>query len=340
MDHRAFPKIPTTLDDAGGGSRWVATEKIHGAQLVVATDGDVVRLGKRKAWLAPDEPFFGWQLLRHELEAKARAVYAALGRGGELHLYGELFGGGYPHPEVAALPGLSAVQTGIWYAPGVAWAMFDALVVGQGSAPVFLAHAELEALAERAELLVPPRLGRGTRAELTRLPVRYGSRVPALLGLPELPGNVAEGFVLKPDAELSATARPVVKHKIPEFDDGRFDESHAFDPDVHLPVPELLRLAAAMVGPVRIASARSKVGEAAAQVVEEVILDVWIDLESMLPRRMASLTEAEALEFRRGLTALSVPASPRAEPLLEELLREDIDPGVPLSQRRRRNQVG
>jgi Rnl2 family RNA ligase len=225
MDHRAFPKIPTTLEDGGGGSRWVATEKLHGAQLVVATDGAIVRLGKRKAWLAPDEPFFGWQLLRHELEAKARALHAALGRGGELHLYGELFGGAYPHPDVAALPGISAVQTGIWYAPGLAWAVFDALVVGEGSTPVFLAHAVLEAVAERAGILVPPRLGRGTRAELTRLPVRYGSRVPALLGLPELPGNVAEGYVLKPDAELPAAARPVVKHKIPEFSDDRFDDS-------------------------------------------------------------------------------------------------------------------
>lgn len=304
MDHRAFPKIPSTLDDGGGGSRWVATEKIHGAQLVVATDGALVRLGKRKAWLVPDEPFFGWQLLRGELEAKARAFHAALGRGGELHLYGELFGGGYPHPEVAALPGISAVQTGIWYAPGVAWAVFDALVVGRG-APVFLAHSELEALAERVELLVPPRLGRGTRAELARLPVRYGSRVPSCFGLPELPGNVAEGFVLKPDAELPAAARPVVKHKIPEFDDGRFDESRPFDADVHLPVPELLRLAASAVGPMRVASARSKVGHAIAEVVDEVVLDVWIDLEAMFPRRMAALSEAETEELRRGLTTLA-----------------------------------
>jgi len=305
MEHRAFPKIPTTLDDVGGGSRWVATEKIHGAQLVVATDGEVVRLGKRKAWLAPDEPFFGWQLLRHELEAKARALHAALGRGGELHLYGELFGGSYPHFGVAALPGLCAVQTGIWYAPGLAWAVFDALVVGEGSAPGFLAHAELERLARVAGLLLPPLLGRGTRVELTRLPVRYPSRMPACLGLPELPGNVAEGYVLKPDAELPAAARPVVKHKIPEFTDDRFDDSHPFDPDAHLAMPELLRLAAAMVGPTRIASARSKVGSSAAEVVDEVVLDVWIDLESLLPRRMASLTEAETGELRRGLTALA-----------------------------------
>jgi Rnl2 family RNA ligase len=305
MDHRAFPKIPTTLDDSGGGSRWVATEKIHGAQLVVATDGAIMRLGKRKAWLAPDEPFFGWQLLRHELDAKVRAFHAALGRGGELHLYGELFGGRYPHPDVVALPGLCAVQTGIWYAPGLAWAVFDALVVGQGDTPRFLAHAELERLGRGAGLLLPPVLGRGTRVELTRLPVRYGSRVPASFALPELPGNVAEGYVLKPDAELPAAARPVVKHKIPEFTDDRFDDSQPFDPDAYLPVPELLRLAAAMVGPVRIASARSKVGSAIVEVVDEVILDVWIDLESLLPRRMASLTEVETAAFRGGLTMLA-----------------------------------
>lgn len=35
-------------------SRQVATEKVHGANLVVATDGERVRIGKRKAWLSGD----------------------------------------------------------------------------------------------------------------------------------------------------------------------------------------------------------------------------------------------------------------------------------------------
>src|SRR5215204_953539 len=71
MEHRPYPKIPKQHD----GSRpplsgsWVATEKIHGANLVVATDGTHDEVGKRKAWLAHDEPFFGWQLLRSDLGA-------------------------------------------------------------------------------------------------------------------------------------------------------------------------------------------------------------------------------------------------------------------------------
>ncbi|MCA9708949.1 MAG: RNA ligase, partial [Myxococcales bacterium] len=279
MDHRPFPKIPTTLQDSGGvGSTWVATEKIHGAQLVVATDGEVVRLGKRKAWLEPDDAFFGWQMLRGELERKVRRLYARLDRGGELHVYGELFGGGYPHSEVAALPGLRPVQTGIWYSPALGWAPFDALVVGEAE-PVFVAHTELEGACAEVELGTPPRLGRGTRSELGRLPVRYPSRVAAALGLPALPDNVAEGYVLKPDAELPAAGRPVVKHKIPEFSDDRFDGSRPFDANAHLDVEELLRLAEAMIGPMRVASARSKVGEEREAVIEEVVLDVWIDLE-------------------------------------------------------------
>lgn len=302
MLHRPFPKIPTTLEHtAGAGTRWVATEKIHGAQLVVATDGVQVRLGKRKAWLESTDAFFGWQMLRVELSAAVQKIHRAMDRGGELFVYGELFGGHYPHPDVPAIAGLSAVQTGIAYAPGIAWSPFDALIV-RGDDATFLAHSELQALCADAGLRTPPCLGRGTRAELSRLPVRYESQVSAALGLPALSGNVAEGFVLKPDAELPARGRPVVKHKIPEFDDNRFDQSRPFDANAHLGLPELLVLAEAMINPMRVASARSKVGEEADAIVEEMVLDVWIDLEAVFPRRMTTLGDAEADTFREALT--------------------------------------
>ncbi len=89
---------------------WVAQEKIHGAQLVIGVEGGQAFFGKRKAWLADDEPFFGWQLLRGALTEAALAIRAALGE--DAFLYGELFGGAYPHPDVPPVPGLQAVQTG------------------------------------------------------------------------------------------------------------------------------------------------------------------------------------------------------------------------------------
>ena len=305
MDHRPFPKIPTALPDtSGAGSQWVATEKIHGAQLVLACDGERVAFGKRKAWLEDDAAFFGWQLLRAELGAAARTVHEQLDRAGAIYIYGELFGGRYPHPEVEALPGMSPVQTGIWYAPGLHFAAFDVLVV-DGDDARFLAHAEVEALAASAELGVVPLLGRGTRRELVALPVRYPTRVPDQLGLPALADNVAEGFVLKPDRELAPDERPVVKHKIPEFDDNRFDASAAFDSHAHLEIDALLRWSARMVNPARIASARSKIGEDQAAILDEVVLDVWIDLEAIFPRRMLGLAEAEDEALRAGLSELA-----------------------------------
>ena len=112
MRLRPFMKMPASRevkDRAGPGGTWVALEKLHGAQLVVGVRGvreGVVRFGKRKAWLADDEPFFGWQLLRAELTDSALRVARAVGgEGRDVYLYGELFGGRYPHPDVPRCPG-------------------------------------------------------------------------------------------------------------------------------------------------------------------------------------------------------------------------------------------
>jgi hypothetical protein len=102
----------------------------------------------------------------------------------------------------------------------------------------------------------------------------------------------------------------VATEKIPEFDDARFDDSRPFDADAHLRVDELLRLADAMMNPMRRASARSKVGEDEAAVVEEMVLDVWVDLEAMFGRRMGALTEDEAEAFRAGLWERAQGAGP------------------------------
>lgn len=161
MRHRGFPKIAGAGEQPGApppGGPWVALEKIHGAQMVVAIAGDELRFGKRKAWLAEDDPFFGWQLLRASLTAAARAAKERLARH-TVALYGELYGGAYPHPDVAAVPGLMPVQTGIWYAPDLRYAVFDVLVAdGEADEGEFLAHREVVALAAEALLDTPPLL--------------------------------------------------------------------------------------------------------------------------------------------------------------------------------------
>lgn len=297
MRFRPYPKIPLRPETSAGGA-WVATEKIHGANFVIAVDGASVHYGKRKEWLDPDAPFFGWQLVAGDLEPRIRAVAAALGAPSVV-AYGELFGGGYPHPEVSEIPGLSPVQTGIWYHPGLRWALLDLLVLtGEADPGTWVSLPETLALAAAHGLFTPPIRGRGKRAELELLPVEFPSAVAGCFGLPPLPDNVAEGLVLKP--ERGGAARPILKKKIPAFSDARFGEAEAWDPRA-VGVAELRYWATQLVNPARIASARSKVGTDPAAILDEVVLDVGVDLEATFPEGWASVDQEDVLRTAREL---------------------------------------
>jgi Rnl2 family RNA ligase len=297
-----YPKISVKrleavvkLDD------WVSSEKIHGAQLVVGADAGEVRIGKRKAWLEPDESFFGWQMLRPFLHAVARSVHQALGTKGQVWLYGELFGGCYPHSGVSAIPGLVPVQTGIWYTPDLQFAVFDIVHARGAAEPEFLSHDFVQELATNAGANTVPHLARGRFADLDRLPVRFPTHVPTMLGLPAITPNDAEGYVVKPAAGGPVSKRPAAKRKIAEFDERKFDESTAFDENAHLSRDELSALALHLVNDARVSGARSKVGTDLNRVTEEVVLDTMLDLRDMFPRRIEAMSPDEE---RKLLAAL------------------------------------
>lgn len=307
MRHRGFPKIAGPGEHPGAappGGPWVALEKLHGAQMVVAADGEGVYFGKRKAWLRHDDPFFGWQLLRAPLTIAVQAARTRLAVD-TVVLYGELYGGAYPHPEVPAVPGLSPVQTGIWYAPDLRYAVFDVLVAGDADDEgEFLAHREVVALAREIGLDSPPVLHSGPRSACLMVAMRQPTRVPLARGLPELPGNLAEGVVLKPDARARPSQRIVYKQKIAEFDEQRFAEAEAWDADQRLDLQALLAHARRMVNPPRIASAASKWGtHDRGALLDEVALDVMIDLGAAFPAAIAALSAADEESLRATILA-------------------------------------
>jgi len=291
--HRPYPKIDNRARGTSGGGDWVATEKVHGAQLVVATDGATVRVGKRKAWLSEGDVFFGWQLLRAELERAARRAHESVGGRGVLRVYGELYGGGYPHSDVPPVPGLSPVQTGVWYRPDLGFVAFDLLLEDGDDDGSFLSHDELQRVAASSGLSTVPVLARGSRADVERHPTRFSTQVPSALGLPEFAENSAEGYVLKPAAGAPPSSRVVFKKKIPDFDEARFAAALPFDETAHLTLSELREVASLLVNEARIASARSKVGTSSHALAEEATLDVMVDLELMFPRRMQNLAPDE-----------------------------------------------
>jgi Rnl2 family RNA ligase len=304
MRHRQFAKIPGPGEQLGvvpGGS-WVALEKIHGAQMMIAVDGDAVRVGKRKAWLTDDDPFFGWQLIRTALSETARAAARELGAG-LVVFYGELFGGCYPHPDVPPVPGIQPVQTGIWYAPDLRWAVFDAVVARDDADPgELLAFHELEDLSEATGLLLAPLLRRGPRSHCDGAPTRYPTQVPSVLGLPELADNVAEGIVVRPDARARPGARATYKRKIAEFDEQRFAESEAWDEAQRLDRAAMLAWATRLTNAPRIASAASKIGRHDhAALLDEIELDVMIDLAAAFPATFTALPSDDEAALRDAI---------------------------------------
>lgn len=310
MRHRAFGKIAGPGEPLGlvPGGPWAALEKIHGAQMMIAIAGGEVRFGKRKAWLAEDEPFFGWQLVRAALTERARAAARTLGAP-QVVLYGELFGGGYPHPAVPEVPGLQPVQTGVWYAPDLRWAIFDALVAeGDEDEGELLALRELMEVAGGAGLMTPPVVRAGSRPQVEATPVRAPTRVPAALGLPPIEDNFAEGLVIRPDQRGRPGARPIYKRKIAEFDELRFRESEAWDPARPVTPAALAAWAQRLVNPPRIASAASKCGRHdRAALLEEIELDVMIDVSGAFPRAFMALGEADEAALRAAIRAAAGP---------------------------------
>ncbi|KJS55844.1 hypothetical protein VM98_10875 [Streptomyces rubellomurinus subsp. indigoferus] len=313
-----YPKVPARgRPDAPGSREWIAAEKVHGAHFaVVCEPGGAVRAAKRRELLGDEglDGFFGVSRIWPRL-AVAAARLAAVVRdsaggwgGATVTVYGELAGGRYPHPEVPAEDGVDPVQTGVWYAPGLHWLPFDATVDTAGGR-WWISDRALRAATAAAGLTGVPLLGRGPLTTLQQLPVAYPSRVPALLGLPDLPDNHAEGYVLKPAGEwretgaAGAAARPLLKVKQRAFaEDDRYDGARPYlvPPRGAAGVPGwLLARACALLTPARAAAAVSKLGPRTP--LDAVAAEIAADAAAELADALGGLDTGAEAALRRAL---------------------------------------
>ncbi|MFD7908055.1 RNA ligase family protein [Kitasatospora sp. NPDC059747] len=313
-----YPKIPAKRPLAVPGVReWVALEKVHGAHFAVVCDRDGVRPAKRREALGDDDldGFFGvsrvWPQLAVAAARFASAVRADRGADAVVTVYGELAGGSYPHPDVPAVAGAEPVQTGVWYSPGLHWLPFDATVELPGG-PWWLADRAVREAAQAAGLTCVPALGYGPLTTLQDLPPAYPTRLPALLGLPALADNLAEGYVLKPAGEWQrASARPILKVKHKAFaEDSRYDGSRPYvaPPEGAAGVPAwLLVQASALLTPARAAGAVSKLGPRtpADAVAQEILKDVAEELAEALGGLDEDLRDHLERALRPGALALA-----------------------------------
>lgn len=245
-----YEKMPDSLKKLGLNEgelskmdklKWVVTEKIHGANFSFAYENDTLRYAKRREYLDWKDDFFGFQLVVSELEDRMLSLFEHLRTavsGVRYIVYGELFGGHYPHPEVSAVENVQAVQTGVYYTPDILFYAFDIAIVDESGLKNYMDYETAVSYFEQFGISYVKPLFIGKFNEALNFNIRLDSPVPKELGLPDLEHNLIEGVVIKPynlkDKELLSN-RPVIKLKNREFDEEeKFHkaEKWSFVPDI------------------------------------------------------------------------------------------------------------
>ncbi len=204
--------------------KWAVTEKVHGANFSFIYQDRKLAFAKRKEYLSWNDDFFGFQEVVHHLEDKVLALFEQLSLdipAGKYMLYGELFGGSYPHPDVIPQPNVQAIQTGVYYAPDINFCAFD-IAIEKDGVKAYLDYEDAVAYFKSLGIFHAQVLFTGKLNEALNFDTRINSKVPSQLGQPEIEGNLIEGVVIKPLRHLRLTEsgeRPILKLKNKEFDE-------------------------------------------------------------------------------------------------------------------------
>ena len=210
---------------------WVATHKIHGVNMSVTIHRDAAKVayGRRTAYLKPDEKFHDFMdVLPHV--AKWRNLLTSFpDTTACVTVYGELFGGSYPHPDVKVSKKAAAikpVQRGVWYSPTRQFVAFDIRVEGEDGTGRYLDLPEAQAVFKAHGVPHVEVVFSGSYEDVVAWAREHRSAVvdPAwyqLGGLPLIEGNRGEGWVVRPMVERVSPHgdRLMYKIKNPDFNE-------------------------------------------------------------------------------------------------------------------------
>ena len=240
---------------------WIVTEKVHGANFSFIYEDNQLQYAKRKELLAWSDDFFGFQLVVEEIEHKLYNLFESIKANHPFKkctVYGELFGGSYPHSEVRPDKRVSAIQTGVYYSPTIRFYAFDIALEPADSTDYryYLDYNTATELFETCDLFYAKPLFTGKLHKALKFDIAFDSTLPKCLGLPPIEDNLVEGVVVKPlSSPMVSTdkgfVRPILKIKNKKFsEEHKFHEARkwSFIPDkpskkdeLDFLLPELIR---------------------------------------------------------------------------------------------------
>ncbi|AXG68328.1 RNA ligase [Kordia sp. SMS9] len=181
-----------------GNDVFVVQEKVHGANFSFITDGDTIRVAKRTCLIAEDENFNNHRYVLHKYEKAITGLFKRVKNDFPetemITVFGEIFGGSYPHAEVEKIDGMVRIQKGVFYSPENDFYAFDICINHTQYLDVTIANTYFEATG----MLYAKTLFAGTFSECMAYPNAFESKVHEWLHLPKIEDNVCEGTIIKP----------------------------------------------------------------------------------------------------------------------------------------------
>lgn len=314
-----YEKMPTSLKKLGlsesdiyqiGKLKWVVTEKVHGANFSFVYEDGNLKFAKRKEYLKWTDDFFGFQLVVKNLEENILQLFEALSSrmpAKKYMLFGELFGGEYPHPDIAAIPELNAIQTGVYYHPDINFCAFDLAIESEDpDSKQYLDYETSLSYFKEFGIFHAKPLFTGKLTDALNFNLRMNSPIPQEFNLPPLKQNLIEGVVVKPFNKLDPDlipVRPIIKLKNPEFDEEeKYHEAEkwSFIPKVSSHTEDLSFIVDELrtyINRNRLESAISKIGELdfsnanrIAEIKTEILEDALTDFNQNNNRFLADMT--------------------------------------------------
>lgn len=205
-----------------GDLLYVVQEKVHGTNVSFLCDGKKVKLAKRTDIIADDENFYEFAELVDTYKSKViilfnevKEIYPEIT---SIAIFGEMFGGLYPHHLVRKNNHLTAIQKGVFYTPNHDFYAFDILIHNELE-DKYLAVDEVNSLFEKVGFFYAKTLFKGTLNECLNYPNDFQSKISGWLGLPQIEDNICEGVVIRPTVPMFFRngKRVIIKSKNDKF---------------------------------------------------------------------------------------------------------------------------
>lgn len=206
--------ISSIIEQAFGDLDYVIQEKVHGANLSFITDGQTILSAKRTELIPDSEHFFNSKIVQENHKDRILALHTSVSKQfgtKTVTIFGELFGGAYPHPNVPKDDNAKLVQRGIYYCPTNDFFAFDILLDNDKYLDVETASG----LFEQFGFIYAKTLFKGSLKDCLTYSNSFKTTIPNNFGLPELEGNLCEGVVIRPTQPqfLRNGSRVLIKNK-------------------------------------------------------------------------------------------------------------------------------